>query len=1248
MNQQKALDLNRNLAVTAGAGSGKTSVLVERFVQILRRYPGLEVSRILALTFTKKAAGEMRDRIRTRLLELVNDPGAETGRWQRALEELDQAHISTLHSFCASLLRAHPVEAGVDPSFETVEGMDERLLQEESLEDALALLEKDDHGPGKGAVALLYRHWKRSGLRSVLRELMSHRQRAAPQLAFYRCSPVEEVLRNWQERTQHRVLQIIEKIRRDAALGNAIRQLRSVPAANSRVLDHCQSLCSAWDRLVGLPDVAAGAFLELLNLCFKKDGKPVRVTAPEVEAQLKIVNSRLELFLEYRDLIQANFDSDREREGVEVLQALEVAFRAFLEAYRERKRNGQILDFTDLEEMADRLLGRSEEVGQAQKKLYRFVMVDEFQDTNDAQWRILRALVSDEQGRLERDRLFIVGDPKQSIYRFRNADVTVFNEVKPFLVEANRRHNCGDMPFLSLEGTLLPSHEEERMGMLTLDENFRSVEGPLDFCNFLFERILETTGEPWEAPFQRLRQMKREPAVAGSVELLLIHPLLGEAGNRERWFGRLTTRREWDEEEPEGEPAIDLEEAEQEAELAARRLRALRESGVRIRNPETDQPEPVSWGHMAMLLARRTQLQYFESALRKYRVPFHVASGVGFYQRQEIFDLANLVLFLVNPDDDVALVGALRSPLLGLSDETLLLASSGRGGSFWQKIRGLAREKPAGLPPSQRDVLSRALAWLEEWLALRGRLPVSELLGKILEDAGGWMAYRQEFARRGEQSVANLEKLLDQARRFQGSGFLSLADFAERLSLLMDEETREGEAQLQLEKSDTVKILTIHGAKGLEFPVVLVPEIHRHFNFGRSWVYSDKNYGLALCIQDPSQDFKVAPTHYARLLRQLHREQEIVEQRRLFYVAATRARDMLMLSGRIRFPKEKRADRLTWGAWVREAVGRKLVPASSQSSGFVPVYDDPGQIPIRPDEPAPKRLQLDEALQAASSWTDEPLPSQHALPVPEWNRRLAPLARAAAEFSASEVETFSVCPRKYLLAHALKMDERQNTGAASGTEISPVLLGTVLHRLFEIHPAGGTALPRESIRRLLQEYRILEGTRRDSLEERIAAIYDRFQRSSLGLEMSAAAGLFSEQPFLLILEEGRVRGKMDKLWKIGSGWRILDFKTGSLTPAELEKTAAHYETQMKIYALAVHKVVGGENKGVHASLYFTELDCAYDFDFGGRFQEIELEVNGWLRQMKEQQYPLVNRPEICYPCGYFQSRLCRPLLVKET
>ncbi len=724
--QREAVETRgQRVIVSAGAGSGKTRVLVERFLRLLEENASWRVADIVAVTFTEKAAREMVSRIRRSMRARIEQSGSveEGRRWRRLCNELDSARIGTIHSLCASILRANPAEAGLDPAFQVLEEVEAVALAEQAIEEALGALAQSG-APELEIFSYLTPHELKQSIRHLLARGEQAR-RAADGLADKSASEIVEFWRNQLARFRAQAaVSLVEKSQwQSDAL--TITRLRG---DDSDRREQCRA-------------EVAGLLARLASIISDSDGEvdgfALAQILSEMAAAITLVGGSKkkwpseEDFFAVRDALRRMRESVKEEKllTLRMNEADEAAARAVAHLSsiltRARKRFGSLkndraaLDFNDLEEMAEALLKSRDDVrrlySNPQNGLIRALMIDEFQDTAPVQARILWMLAPESR------EVFIIGDAKQSIYRFRGADITVFDGARREFAETGGRE-------------------------VPMDTCFRTHTRLVDFVNHIFPEIFARETR-YDTPYESMKATRLPAHEGPAVE---IH-IFTQGGEVEARIAASEMRRA-------------------ECAFIARRIREIVEGGQLLVCEGEGETRRVGFGDFALLFQASTNFEIYEQALADAGVPYSTIAGRGFYDRQEITDLTNLLAFLVNPGDSLRLAGALRSPLFGLSDETLLRLRR-KPQPLWKALLDETIEHKG----EDCETVLFARRTLANLRARAGRIGAAELIVSALRETG-YMATLMALPH-GERRAANVEKFIEQARALSR---MTLAEIVER------------------------------------------------------------------------------------------------------------------------------------------------------------------------------------------------------------------------------------------------------------------------------------------------------------------------------------------------------------------------------------------------------------------------------------------------------------------------------------
>ncbi len=1105
--QRKALQLEKHITVTANAGSGKTRVLVERYAAAVRS--GVRVEQILCLTFTEKAALELRQKIGERIGEEYasarrsGDPAA--GPLAEARRNMLEANVSTIHSFCSQVLREFPVEAEIDASFKVLEDFDASSLKEdacaEAVRDSLAEERTDSPGRGNHSVHELLVRTGYAKVISLLVDLLDNREKIEhARVSGQRIVLDEAALREHWFNIAKGVADVI-RLNVSAKKGDFTREISALEDATA---DGSKSLAPL---LMELKSTLA----KILTKTGTPRKKDVVIESGSRYAGDEALSILQAPYLELKGFSDESISKDAEG-YFKTLGALVGLYTKSESYYAHKKYLMGALDFDDLQILTLRLLTQSGSVRNTLSSRFRHVMVDEFQDTNFLQYGIFMRLLDD----LATDaRLFVVGDPKQSIYRFRNAQVEVSNTAEKRLSGLT-------------DGLSLP-----------LSESFRMNSDIAGFVNSIFAQVMkgskvfEAAGLPSMNRTEYNALVARRPGGRSDpVELFVKVKGGGQAEDSEEETGD-----------------DDLSAGDAQALFTAARIRQMVDSREKIRSVKLDEKErEISFADIAVLLRTRAKLPLLEEAMTKYGIPYVVSSGIGFYSAQEIFDLTNYLTFLLDNNADIPLLAVLRSPMFGISENELYSMSLVQGASLYDRFISFSCSAKAG------DEVKYAASVLSEEVQLAHRQTIPELINRILERTGWLGAY--SLSPTADQRIANLRKLLGIAREFEGRGFNSLFDFVERIKYLKDT-AREGQAPVD-EAVEAVKIMTVHAAKGLEFPLVFVPFCDSTSRRGSTLIINDQ-VGILPFVGD---DVPAAFSLYRRF--EIMNEQ--AEISRLFYVACTRAMDKLVLT-----------------------TGTKKSVRSINS--FTDILAKNIDLSAAPEE---GYIELDGLKIAARS----------VIPV------VAPLAKAPASeplklgelfldpvpadidgeiYSATLLQTFRLCPTKFFLRYRLGMpapDYRARTEAAADTleDYNDAILSTkkgqLVHAVLE-QAVGSGDTSDESIDTTAAKSvgSILENPLDEESESALAKQVAENARNAVSTlrEIAGEGKRYVEQTMMRKFGSDFLTGTLDLLLEDDKGFHIYDYKTNRLDKTQ-EEIYAGYEIQMKLYALLCANLKQGQRE----------------------------------------------------------------------
>ncbi len=1202
--QQQALALDRNVAVTAGAGTGKTTTLAERYRRMLLSDPSLDPENVLTITFTNDAANELEDRIRDTIDEELEAATPETyARWRRAQDGLEDAYIHTIHGFCSRLLREFAVEAGVHPDFDTLDETDAQRVLDAAITTVLDTVAETAEEPPFGTrdqtlgsedpldgtqtivdrwgvtgetlsedVRRLVQLYPRRRFENLLSDLFDQR----PDSVDWAEDVAEMTADEYFEASLDRVEPAFtpneaETIYDNEAVREALNEiiaLADVEHGFSEADDDGQATIELVTEILtqtgahtadGTPYDRAVLFTHLGNRVTKGsgglyssqtwryEGSSSRWSKHGLEAEHDRLCAALDTLIEHLEPEQRNIDRriDIARNEAQYTVALARVFQAVLEEYEHRKDRQNALDYSDQIQQAIEFLDDNPTACRELGEQFAYIMVDEVQDTDPRQWEIVKRLSGTETTVFDGQNALLVGDEKQSIYRFRGADVTHFRSSRRELTAAN------------------PDGLDAEQDMTT---NFRTLDGPLTFINELFERLFRPAGmeipdngsvadvpeeeyAPFEATPQWLETGREEGTeIEGDVEYLLVPKTEDDATKLDLPDGAIADKNA-------------SSAAEREAYAVAARLSELFESERTIYDPDREEVCPVQPRHVALLFRSTTRVAAFERALEASDIPYTNLAGSGFYETPEIKPLINLLHVLNDPTADIPLYGVLRSPIFGFSDEELVeLAATDE--PLWVALKGVSGN------------LDTARQTIRSWRAAAGFdsseqvISWSTLLSQILEDTGYLASIGAD--ERPQQAIANVEKFRDRIRSWEEGSTLSIARLLDRIETEREADDDPGEATIPGD-IDGVQLRTIHSAKGLQFPVVGVPELGREINIESNLPSGhietiDGEPVLGLKTPDPREPFETVSSPLFDLATAHNEREERAESKRTLYVALTRTRDLLLLSG-LHEADEDRESGL--------AAGKPPAEAKRRTDWLQPLLvEDDSLVEALSTTPSVQRSlgAADYTIHRPPDGTTWRSTTAQQRPPTDIEIDDPPSTQPNVRLTATEFRDYV-----YNMRHdgASKpttpgsndaYDIKDSDTKESTQALDPTVIGDIVHKLCELR------LPQaewpDIIRRLGPDPTVIT-------DEIITQIEEHVNTGLAELEQIQSAHpveqRFDELQVTARFSAGRIIGDIDHLSVTPTGYHVVDYKTSGLTGRSTETLREYYLPQLRVYACALYQ-----------------------------------------------------------------------------
>lgn len=1086
---EQALAINTiksNVSLLAGAGSGKTYVLMKRFVQILRSDLSVNPTNIVAITFTRKAADEIKGRVRQAVSECVEQAqnDLERLRWQEHLQKVESAPISTIHSLCSRILRDNPVETQLDPEFTILEDFEAQDFFKETLQQYLRKNIKEN--------AALRRLVQTYGVNSFvnqvtalgdkLSELVREDNLAEPYLK------AKEELPALQQKLFAAVREVIEA---REALGAKTKGRQTLTEA-AGVLDKMQKQLLAPEPDCSLLD-ASGV---------------VKVSGKALAAELtNLKNLRQEL---NNVLLNAK--------GCDLVQDWLAVLQEFYACLSARKQENNVLFNDDLDLLAIEHLQKNEALRQKYQERYKYIMVDEFQDTNERQRQLIYLLCGNKLD--GKNNLFIVGDVKQSIYRFRHADVSVFNKVKEDIAQ-----NAG-----------------KNLGMKT---NFRSTQSIVESCNTAFCQLMDLTKE-------EICLEHHEGANTGGAKVCLLQV-------------------------PYKSKDDDLGAKEDKWQKEAEAIAAYLQQEL----PKVE-PQLRPGASKAILLRAMTHCEILRQTLQGYGINCVVVKGKGFYEQQEVLDILNLLAALHNRYASLELAGALRSNYFGLDDATLtqLFWQTENDKPLWDVLQAVGSgELQLNLQPEQQALAMHAAERLRSLRQAAALMALPELFAQL------WDELKPEFVlsqqENGPSKLANIKKLLRLAQQYCQAKQASLAEWLQNVKDLRASSSKEPAATVQAD--DALQIMTIHNSKGLEFDLVILPQLDKSVKGDSASIKylpgKEGEQGL-LGIKVPDKEMQLQNSGVYEQAKARDSELEEAESRRLLYVAMTRAQKQLLMVGTVaeeKLPEAVIGLPAAKGWWQQlQAVYEADWDKQESSCPWVRLLCAADLSPAVAQHGEQQLLVL------------EPL-------------ALAPLPAYAACgrtcFTASALQTYLHCQRQYYYQQVLAVPELEQTVAGEQAQELPAsVTGSIVHKALELYNGYNA----EAVFAIA-----LEEFAPGAAATQAKSMFDAYIVSDLykALPKKQKRELEFVQP---LQQELAAEGVIDLLaFDEDDKMIIVDYKTG--TPPEPDEVKLGYAYQLALYKDAAEKLYPGK-RVVRAELHFLQNMSVWQLPFDKSYLQEAIEL----------------------------------------
>ncbi len=1192
---------DKNILVSAAAGAGKTAVLVERIKKMVTE-ENIPVDSMLIVTFTNAAAAEMKEKIRKALSEKVT----EMPELQRQLDILPRANISTFHSFALDVIRHFFYKIDLDPDFSICDEAQSAVIREEAM-DELFRNYYEEFSPGFERLLDWYGSERGDdGVKAILRGLYVSLM-AMPE-------PFESLRKKIEELTFDE-----EEFKKTDAYGfmaeAVCETLKGVCADVRKIRDLLEEhgVSSLSNKL----EARETFFEELLKAA--DDGDLTKVyESIDLEPNVRLVSAKDEreayeeikgIVGKYNDRSKKRINGMKESFFAESLPDMLLSLQKthpiagtiqrmltdFDRLFSEKKREKKVMDFSDIEHFCFDIL-KEEDVAEYYRNRFEYIFIDEYQDTNVLQEAIVARVARD-------NNLFMVGDIKQSIYKFRLAEPEIF--------KGKYEKYAG--------GT------DEKSVKIDLNKNFRSAPAILDWVNDRFKGIMEDyTEEAYLYPGNRCRGERSFPPEVRLIDMA--------------------------EREDAGEVLKELKAGEAEALEVCRIIgeNAGKEYEVveTVNGEEVRTRKKINFRDIVVLMrAVSGNAQVYAEAMEKFGIPCYVDDSKGYFDTIEVEVFMNLLRLMDNRYRDSELISVLRSEILGFTtDELAELRNRHRNGSFAEAFIAEANEYESGSSAekemhasqnpwetgggrqdidesSGRDSIASKTAFamrkFNTWKSWALSLPLSDFVWKLLMDTGYYLAAGAMPA--GVQRQANLRALCDKSRKFEENGQSSLYGFIRYVENIDKNDIRTGQVKLLGENDDVVRIMTIHKSKGLEFPVVICAGMGKKLMYSttKNKVAFHKDIGLGMVIENPEAGTEKKSLIYDIILKKIHRE-EVEENIRVLYVAFTRAKEKLYLTGTVKDAEKyieseelNTSGDTTCLSLLGEIPDVKIVEAGSlvgksaeQNKGML----EESETRERTDEESETRERTDEKAETRERTGSDAGPGGRTSQALEIDRRLGfTYPHAEAQEIRSKYSVSSLNRKAHTPASGSNCEKVAEIGFdfslpvpgffQGNADLSAAERGTVYHRIMEkLDFTYAEADGKEYI-----EHRIAELVEKKILTENEASSVDvecinGFFRSEPGIRAVRAARkglLVKEQPFNLMSERGGeriiIQGIIDCYFREGDEIVLLDYKTNRIDPLksfdeESERLSGLYGEQMHLYKTALEEATNLKVKNTYLYL----------------------------------------------------------------
>ena len=1131
---------DRDLCVVAGPGSGKTRVLVERFANLVTTGKA-SIDEILTLTFTEKAANEMKERA----AKSFEEKGMEQER-----QEIEFAYLSTIHGFCARILRENAIEAVLDPQFRVMDELEAGRLKEQALENTFKG-RADEKTIDTFLNGIFWKQFdsKKSRLKSFKENLIQLYEKIRSA-----CVPITESV-NLNDLSPD----ISSSYNRIEELIKEIEGICSDSKLTPKTREKVEYVLKRWN--------ASSMQKEIEEQYGKRDKSPQkdelilallnRVKEIQSSINLQVSKDAKPSLGTLRDELKVLIGLLAEDYSTNIKMMIRDFLVNFDIAYSEWKKVEGLIDFTDLEVKTIELLENREYIANEIKRKFKYILVDEFQDISGLQKKIIDLVKN-------KDNLFIVGDTKQSIYGFRNADVEIFQDIQ---------------------------NDIDSGSLISLNKNFRSRPQILDFVNHIFNKLWQENSASHDST-----QQLKPGAEFSNKQFPSIEVIVAEGKDK-------TEARKWESME------------------IAKRIKEIVDKGeIKITN-RRERERNISYRDFAILFRSTTDIKLYEHSLSYLDIPYYVVSGRGFYNTTEITDLINLLKVIESPLDEINLTAVLKSPFVGIDDDALFrLADHAHSGDekrlLYQSLDEVGSIK--GIEEHSLDRIIQFTQFLNEVQNIKPRIPLWKLISFILKKTE--FQSKMLLFSNGKKRYANLRKLVELCKTQEELEPLALRGFIEIVEGYKFREIRESEAPVESEEDDVVKMITTHSAKGLEFPVVIVADTDRDNSRPPDHFVYSKNRGISFKILNPSTNEAEDPLSYDQINDEIT-QKELQESKRLLFVAVTRAQEHLILSGGINKGRARGgSDKGNWHNYISSSLGlnpepednREIIKLEQDPSHSIEIIHSRVKEENKPSDKngvgkpiGGKRVKLLTQHRKEIAACNKIKTTSPSKEIVETGKNILSRITHNVEidnshyvYSVTELLKYHYCPQLYYLNSILGLQgigekgkpdphsvEDEDENRLNDDEIPGRELGNIVHRIFSRYD-----FPEDNLKEYIKKE--LSACVQDTNQKSVDLVADwvnSFYNSDVGKEVLSSKWYKRERSFIFNHRYNLIRGQIDLFYfNEGGLLKIIDYKANNITIDEIPEKETLYQLQMQLYARALEAIYG--QKVDEVILYFLVPD----------------------------------------------------------